>query len=128
MTEYEIVYKGKGFSANDFYSQRNYFLRQRIKNVYGRIFRDLIEEAGVEKMEQYGIDVEYNSRHDPSNISGMLKVFEDSLAGMKKSKKKTSMFEPLIPDDSKFYCKWVSIKPNLKLKSDTFKFKITKIK
>lgn len=126
--EYNITYVGKGFSANDFYAQRHYHFRQNIKNTYGRVFRSLIEEAGVEPMEQYGIDVEYNSRHDPTNISGMLKVFEDALAGMKKSKKKTSMFDPLIPDDSKYHCKWASIRPNLKLKTNTFKFKITKIK
>lgn len=128
ISEYFITFEGQGFSANDFYAQRHHMARSNIKNKYGKIFRSLIEEAGVTPMLEYTIDVEYNSRHDPSNISGMLKVFEDALAGMKKSKTKTSMFSPLIPDDSKLYCKGISIKPDLKLKLNTFKFKITKLK
>ena len=126
--EYLITFEGQGFSANDFYTQRHHMVRSNIKNKYGNLFRSLIEEAGVTYMLQYRIDMEYNSRHDPSNVSGMLKVFEDSLAGMKKSKTKTSMFDPLIPDDSKQYCKGVSITPDLNLKLNTFKFKITKLK
>lgn len=122
---WEITYKGPGISLNDFYSQGHWHKRVGIKNKYSAIFRDLIEKAGVEKLDQYSLLCIYNSRHDPSNISGMIKLFEDTLAGNKSRVKKTFRYTPLIGDDSKKYCKGIHIVPDLSLKINTFKFILT---
>jgi hypothetical protein len=126
--EYEVIYIGKGFSLNDFYSQGHYSIRNNLKNKYGKIFRSLIDEVGVPPMQQYKLSLKFNSRHDPSNMAAMIKVFEDCMVGMKKRKSGFFTYDPLVPDDSKKYCKGIYIEPDLELKTDTFVFTIHKIK
>lgn len=125
--KWEVTYKGAGFSLNDFYSQGHYSKRQGIKDSFAKKFRALIDKEKVEEIEQYRLTCEYNSRHDPSNISGMVKVFEDTLAGNPNKKKGTRKFPPLIIDDNKFYCKGITIIPNLDFKLNTFKFIIEEL-
>ena len=128
MEDFEVVYKGQAFSLNDFYSQGHYSVRNNIKNKYGKIFRSLIDEAGVPPMQQYKLSLKFNSRHDPSNMAAMIKVFEDCMVGMKKRKTGEYTYPPLVPDDSKVYCKGIYIEPDLRFKTNTFKFTIHKIK
>lgn len=120
-----MVYQGPGISLNDFYSQGHWHKRVGIKNKYCAIFRGLIEKAGVEIIDKYSLSCIYNSRHDPSNISGMIKLFEDALAGNKSRVNKTFKYDPLIEDDSKKFCKGIHIVPDLSLKINTFKFILT---
>ena len=122
---WEIVYSGEGVSLNDFYSQGHFSKRMNIKNKYSAIFRKLIVDAGVERIDKYSLSCIYRSRHDPSNVSGMIKLFEDTLAGNKSRGRVSYKYNPLIEDDSKLYCKKIEIIPDLSLPNNTFKFILT---
>ena len=122
--KWEVIFKGKGFSLNDFYSQGHYSRRSQIKDKFSDKFRKLIDSAKVEKIDKYKLTCIFNSRHDPSNICGMIKVFEDTLAGNPNRKKGFFKFPPLIMDDNKKYCKGIQIYPNEELTLNTFIFVI----
>jgi hypothetical protein len=117
-----MEFQGQGFSLNDFYSQGHFSKRVALKDKYSDIFRSLIDEAGVTYMAKYTLTCIYNSAHDPSNISGMIKVFEDAMTGYYNRRSKKYKYPPLVQDDSKKYCKGIYIEPDLSLKKNTFKF------
>lgn len=108
-----IVYEGKGVSINDFYSQGHWTKRNKIKKEYKPIFSKLINSSGIPEMDSFAIIIEYNSRHDPDNVTGIEKLFVDTLKD-----------EGRIIDDSKKYYKFYGVTPNLELKSNTFIFNI----
>ena len=117
-----MLYTGKGVSLNQFYSQGHFYKRNQIKDEYVKKFREIIEEAGVEFVDKYKITCYYSSRHDPLNVSGTIKMFEDSLAGCYNRKIMEFKYPPLIPDDSKKYCRGIEIYPDETLNNNTFKF------
>ncbi len=119
---YKITYKGQGFSNNDFYSAAHWYKRKQLKDKYSKIFNELIENSELDTLDCYKIGVKYNSNHDPSNIVGMLKVFEDVLTGGYNRKTQKYSFKVIIKDDSKKYCKGVFIEPDLELDHNTFEF------
>ena len=114
---FEVKYEGQGVSLNKFYSQGHWSTRNNIKNKYKPIISDLLKDNNVPKMDEFGLIIEYNSRHDPDNVTGMEKLFVDS---MKENE--------LIIDDHKKYYKFYCVVPNLELDNNTFIFKIYKIK
>lgn len=124
---WEVTFQGQGFSLNDFYSQGHYYKRSKIKNEFSDKFRKLIDEAGVKEIDKYIITFFFNSRHDTSNVTGMIKVFEDTLMGNPNRKKGTYKFPPLIKDDSSKYCKGIEVYPDENLEHNTFKFIIKEI-
>lgn len=119
---WEVIFKGKGFSLNDFYSQGHYYKRSQIKDKYSGKFRKLIDSAKVPFIDKYKITCIFNSRHDPSNIMGMIKVFEDAMCGDPNRKKNTFKYTPLIADDNKKFCKGIEIYPDEELTLNTFIF------
>lgn len=121
---WQILYTGKGVSLNDFYSQGHFSKRNEIKKKYAEIFNKLILEEKVEPIEKYILTCYFNSRHDTSNVSGMVKIFEDTLAGVHNRRKGIGFYEypRMIPDDSKKYCLGIEIYPDLELPLNTFKF------
>lgn len=113
---YRFTYNGKGISLNQFYNNNNWWTRKKLVDEYHKIFDDLIfDEVKEKNVKKYSILIFYNSRHDPDNVIGMEKVFVDVLRG--KSGRK-----PIIKDDSKRYCKFVGIIPDLSFEMDTFEF------
>ena len=122
--QWEVVYIGKGVSLNDFYSQGHYYKRNELKKKYTAIFHELISEAGVEPIDKYILTCYFNSRHDTSNVSGMIKMFEDTLAGVHNRRKGYEVYEypRLIPDDDKSHCLGIEIYPDLELPKNCFKF------
>jgi len=119
-----MVYNGKAVSLNDFYSQGKFYKRHEIKKKYKAIFVPMIEDCGMEPIEKYILTCYYNSRHDVSNVVGMVKMFEDTLAGDKNRRMGSDYYESkrYIPDDSKYYCKGIQIYPDLDLPNNCFKF------
>ena len=85
-TVYTITYKGKGVSLNAFYSQGHWHKRNAIKNEYGAIFRSLLQEAKVPKLDKFNMVIRYNSRHDLDNIVGMSKILVDTMKKKKDDK------------------------------------------
>ena len=114
----EVEWQGDHISLNDWYSGGNHWtIRDTMKRKWHKIFKDLIHEKMIPKMVEYELELEYNSRLDPTNTITMVKLFEDTLKDL-----------GLIIDDSKKFCKRISLYPNLEMKSKHYKIKIKKIR
>jgi hypothetical protein len=105
-----VLYQGKGFSLNDLYSQGHWKKRSSLKNNYSFIFKALMKEARLEFMDSFYLMVVYNSRLDVDNVSGMAKVFVDSLKNN------------YIVEDTKKYYKGLMIFPDSTLDKDSVYF------
>ncbi|MDB4349053.1 hypothetical protein OAA64_01880 [bacterium] len=117
MKQWEIEWEGEHVSLNDLYSMNNWRKRHQIKKYWRQLFSDMIDSAGLEKINQYELYVYYNSRLDPSNVSAIVKLFEDTL--------KTKGF---IIDDSKKYCKGIHIIPDLEMRNKQYKVVLRRCK
>ena len=107
---YKISYQGKIFSLNDLYRQGHWSIRSTLKNKYKKLFLELIHKQEIKYCKQFYIIVFYNTRHDPDNIIGVVKVFVDAMKG------------EIIPDDNKKHFKGVSIFPDNTLSANTVDF------
>ena len=116
MSTYEIVYEGKMISLNDLYSGKHWSNRHKSKVKYRNIFDLLLLEGKVKWMKEYRIDMIYNSRLDSDNTVTAIKFLNDSL------KKR------YVPEDDPRYFKGFSINIDKRLKTNTYKFKITQLK
>jgi hypothetical protein len=120
---YKIVYKGKPFSLNDIYQSGNskggWYLRKKLKDKYGKIFSDLLDEhyAGgyLKKFDKFYLAVLYNSKHDADNIVGMSKVFADTLR------------PKYVPNDTKKHFKGLMVFVDERLSMNEFEFLIIDI-
>ena len=109
-------YTGKGVSINDFYANSHWSNRNKLVNKYHKIFNALILESKIKKLNEFGIVIIYNSRHDPDNITGYEKLFTDCLKKM-----------GIIVDDNKKHYKIFSVIPDESLEMNTIIFKVLKI-
>jgi hypothetical protein len=117
-----IVYSGRGVSLNKFYSQGHWSTRSNIKNTYRKVFTELLDNnKDIRWVDKYFLAIYYNSAHDPDNVIGMEKVFTDTLK-QEKDKAGNIIYKGYIQDDSKKYCRGVSIFPDEQLPKNTFKF------
>jgi len=116
MKKYTVVYEGKMISLNDFYAGGHWSRRHKAKLKYRAIFDILLLQAGVKWMDEYRVDLDYNSRHDCDNAVAALKFLNDSL------KKK------FVKEDDPRYFKGLSINIDKTLKYNTFNFTITQLK
>lgn len=115
MADFYVRWTGH-FSLNDLYSSGHWRTRNNLKKKWKPIFTEAIQKADVSKMEKYKLHIRYNSRLDPSNVTGMLKILEDALQEM-----------GLTKDDSKKYCRGVSVEPDESLKSKEYVAELTKV-
>ncbi len=123
---YTVVFQGQGVSNNAFYSSHHWKVRHGIKEKFGKIFWYKLLEAKLPQMEEYQLYIFYNSKHDPSNVTAMLKLFEDSLKEERKEGVVTK--KGWIYDDTKKYCKGVGQHPDETLPNNTFEFVILHLK
>lgn len=100
MKQWTIQWEGEHVSLNDLYSMNNWRKRHQIKKLWREKFGSMIDSANLEHMDAYELYVHYRSRLDPSNVSAIVKLFEDTL--------KTKGF---IIDDSMKYCRGIHIIP-----------------
>jgi hypothetical protein len=107
---HKIVYQGKGVSLNDYYSAGHWSRRSKIKNTYKVIFNDLFTEANLSHMEKFSLVIRYNSRHDVDNVTGLEKVFIDTLR------------EEWVKEDNKKYYRGYMVFPDEELPTNTFEF------
>lgn len=110
---YEVSWEGH-FSLNKLYEGGHWTRRNGLKQKWKATYMALIAEAKIPKIARYTLEIRYNSRLDPSNVTGMLKVFEDTLTEM-----------GIIPDDSKKFCRGIGIVPDESLKSGSYVAVIT---
>lgn len=96
----EIEWEGVDLSLNKWYANRHFSYRIKEKEFWSSLFLKLLPKR-TEKIDKYMITLYFNSRLDASNTIPMIKIAEDT---MKK--------EHYIVDDSKKFCKGISIYPD----------------
>lgn len=96
-------WKNNDISLNEWYSSKHWTLRNKAKKLWHDYFIGQLTKP-YPFYKCYTIELEFNSRLDPSNTITMIKLCEDALqeAGV-------------IKNDDKHCCKGISIKPNLKM-------------
>jgi hypothetical protein len=107
---YKIVYSGKGVSLNDYYSAGHWSKRSKLKNTYKPIFEKLLEESNTRRMHKFSLLLRFNSRHDTDNITGLEKLFVDTVKGK------------YVVDDTKKYYRGYMVFPDESLPVNTFEF------
>lgn len=118
----DIRFKGRGVSFNEIYSSGTWYTRSRIKNKYKDIFDLLIKgDKDIRWMNEFVIDLSYNSKHDPDNVVAMEKIFVDTMR-QERDKEKNVIKKGYFYDDSKRYCKGVILRPDESLPFNTFRF------
>lgn len=95
-----LEWKDVDISLNKWYASRHWHFRNKEKEFWTSIFMKLLPKR-LKQVERYKLHLKYNSRLDPTNTITMLKLAEDT---MKKNH--------YIVDDTKKYCKGISIEPD----------------
>lgn len=96
----EIEWEGVDLSLNKWYANRHFSYRIKEKEFWSTLFLKLLPKR-TKKIDKYTITLYFNSRLDASNTIPMVKILEDT---MKKNH--------YIIDDSKKFCKGISIFPD----------------
>lgn len=125
LTVYTVVYQGKGVSSNDFYEQKHWGTRLALKHKFEKIFQVHLLKVRLPKIDQYAVVLFYNSRHDPDNCGGFLKIFLDTLK--EKRLKGKLIKKGYVIDDSSKYCKGTMQIFDSTLPTNTFEFQIIEI-
>ena len=105
---YNIEWKGH-FSLNALYEGGHWSRRNKLKQSWKMIFTEAIQKSGATRLPMYTLTIRYNSRLDPSNVTGMLKVLEDTLREL-----------GLIVDDTKKFCRGIGVVPDEDLKTGCY--------
>jgi hypothetical protein len=97
----QIVFEWEGIdvSLNKFFAGKHWSIRNKIKNQFHILFGNMLNRK-YEKIDKYHIILEYNSRLDPTNTIILIKIAEDYLRHI-----------GILTDDTKKYCKKVTIIP-----------------
>lgn len=115
---YTLRYKGKGVSLNNFYSAGHWSKRHSLKKKFTPIFKDIFDKKlKGEFLNEFALVIFYNSRHDPDNVTGLEKLFMDSLRSF-----------GYVTDDSKKYYKLFCVIPDESLETNEFNFLLIKLK
>jgi hypothetical protein len=96
----ELEWDGVDLSLNKWYANRHFSYRIKEKEFWTNLFLKLLPKR-TKKIDKYMITLYFNSRLDASNTIPMIKIAEDT---MKKNH--------YIIDDSKKFCKGISIYPD----------------
>jgi hypothetical protein len=75
----ELTYQGEVFSLNQLYASGHWRTRQNLKVRFHDIFGKFIEENDLKFVDEFSIVIFYNTAHDVDNVTGMGKMFVDSL-------------------------------------------------
>ena len=98
--EYKFGWQGNHISLNEWYRGEHWTKRYNTKKKWTVLFLEILQQYKPFKLERYCLTLEYNSRLDPSNTITMVKLFEDFL-----------IKRDIIKDDSKKYCRGITITP-----------------
>ena len=108
---------GQHISLNDWYSASHWIKRHKQKQKWTLIFLEIMQKFKPFTVDEYTLQLEYNSRLDPSNTITMIKLFEDFLKN-----------KNVIKDDSKKYCKGIHIMPREDFAKKHYRITLNKIK
>ena len=118
MEKKEILIKWKNdhISLNDWYGSKHWTVRQKAKNKWCKIFKELLNGGPAVNFSTYDITLTYNSRLDSSNTIAMIKICEDTMVKL-----------GIIKDDTKQYCKGVHLIPDETLGKKHYIIKIREL-
>ncbi len=96
-----IVFEWKDVdvSLNKFFAGKHWTVRNKYKDFFHSLFGKLLNRK-YKRVDKYAVLLEYNSRLDPVNTIILIKIGEDFLRHIN-----------ILTDDTKKYCKSVSIVP-----------------
>lgn len=120
-----LSYKGPSVSLNKFYSQGHWGTRSAIKKKYRKIFDEIFSQSpDLRWMDQYFLVIYYNNRCDCDNVTGMEKVFIDSLKQEKDKVTGEVSRVGFVPEDDKRYYRGMCIFPDEELPYNTVEFNL----
>jgi len=90
---FKITFNGDITSANKLWSSPHWSARSATKNKYSKIFKVLLLEAKVKKLEEFSLFIFYSTKHDCDNLSCIGKILVDTMKGV------------YVPDDDSRYYK-----------------------
>jgi hypothetical protein len=111
----EITYIGAIPSLNVLYTS-HWSKANKLKDAIKEKVKTLIEEAQWKPVEQFKIEVEYNSRLDPDNVVGFCKAAIDQ-----------SRYSKILIDDTKKYYKGLSIIPNESMPKNHYRIVLVEV-
>jgi hypothetical protein len=107
----EIVFEWHDIdvSLNKFFAGKHWTIRNKIKDQFHSLFGKLLT-GKYRKINEYSVRLEYNSRLDPTNTIILIKIGEDFLRHI-----------DILTDDTKKFCKSVTIVPILTMGKKHYK-------
>jgi hypothetical protein len=109
MAQYIYTVHENPISLNDWYSAKHWTHRNKQKQIWQERFFPIIMNNKPSGVDQYKLKMLFNSRHDPSNVITMIKLFEDSLVS-----------HGFLKSDTKKHCKGITIEPSEELPKKSF--------
>lgn len=106
LNEYEYIeyivleWQDVDISINKWYQNRHWSFRHKEKQFWANLFIRMLPKR-ARQADKYTIYMRYNSRLDPTNVTAMVKLAEDTL--------KKNYY---LTDDTKKYCKGIVIEPD----------------
>jgi HKD family nuclease len=107
----QIVFEWDGIdvSLNKFFAGKHWTIRNKIKDQFHLLFEGLLNKK-YKKVDKYCVTLMYNSRLDPTNTIILIKIAEDYLRHIE-----------VLTDDTKKYCKKVTIIPDESMGKKNYK-------
>jgi predicted nuclease of restriction endonuclease-like RecB superfamily len=109
-----IVFEWEGIdvSLNKFFAGKHWTIRNKIKDQFHVLFGQLLSKK-YNMVDKYSVTLEYNSRLDPTNTIILIKIAEDYLRHIN-----------ILTDDTKKYCKKVTIIPDESMGKKNYKLTV----
>lgn len=112
----EFSWSNKHISLNAWYSSKHWTERNSTQKEWHTFFKGFLYHP-YPRFNKYRVVLKYNSRLDPSNTITMVKLCEDMLQE-----------EGVIEDDTKEFCKGITLEYEPTMKEFTYKLTIVNIK
>lgn len=106
---------GEHISLNEYYSSKHWSVRNKQAKYWHEKFKKMLPK-NAEKIKQYVLTLEYNSRLDVSNTILLPKFIEDMLQE-----------EGIIINDTKDFCKGIHLIPKIEMAKFSYKITVTPI-
>lgn len=110
----QIIFEWEGvdISLNKFFAGKHWTIRNKIKDQFHILFGGLLNKK-YKKVDKYHVSLVYNSRLDPTNTIILIKIAEDYLRHI-----------DVLTDDTKKYCKQVTITPDESMGKKNYKLTV----
>lgn len=113
----ELIFRwaDKHVSLNDIYSSKHWTSRDKIVKEWHKFFKSYLT-LPYPRFNKYKVELMYNSKLDVSNTIMHVKMVEDML-----------QIVGVIPNDTKEFCRGISLVPNEEMKKFSYKITVTNL-